>query len=114
MSDEGEWMAVDTTVWRTVQFFLDPDTGDTCEVKWRVINGSDELTCTCEVFAAWVFSDDPICPHLPWVEARMSWAGYLVPMDEAARDEIESKNLDVADPEVFRDLLRRYGKIEVL
>lgn len=91
-------------VWRTVQFFLDSETGDSDEVSWQT--GTRALRCTCNL---------AMCMHIAMVRSRMNAQGNIpVDLGLGADDEVMRLGLDVSDPGVLRDLLRRYGHIVVL
>lgn len=94
--------------WRTIQFFMDSDTGDVDEVEWLDLDGS--LRCSCSP------SDQGECTHLSIIRARVDLLGgnCLVLLEESAQDEIDAKDLDVTDPGTLRDLVRRFGRIEVV
>lgn len=90
--------------WRTIQFFLDSRSGHIDEVEWREQEG--EMRCTC--------GTEEKCLHRDLLGARVIQTPngrHAIPvmLIEEAGDEIEARQLDLADPAVWRDVLLRYG-----
>lgn len=99
-------MAIDIE-WRTVQFFLHPETG-VCEVSLDVL-WPNKMRCNCAVFLK-----KAKCRHVDFVRAKQEANGGQYPVK--VPEDIEEEEIERAfeDTESFREFVIRYGKPEVL
>jgi hypothetical protein len=93
--------------WRTVQFFINEEMG-TSEVMVDALN-SKKVRCTCPKF-----NKRAGCKHTKWVKEKMERTGGIFNLvippevpDEEAMDALD-------DMLLFRELVIKYGKPEVL
>ena len=94
--------------WRTIQFFVDNETLSVSEVSVDAMN-SKKVKCDCHKFMKMAR-----CKHVKFVRERMQTNGgvfnLVIPShvdDEEAIDALQ-------DTELFRELILKYGRIEVL
>jgi hypothetical protein len=94
--------------WRTIQFFVDNEDLSVSEVSVDAMN-SKKVRCDCGKF-----SKMARCKHVKFVRERMQSNGGVFNLtipnhvdDEEAIDALQ-------DTELFRELILKYGKIEVL
>ena len=93
--------------WRTLQFFIDEELG-TSEVMADALNAK-RMRCTCAKFNALAG-----CKHVKWMKEKMKATDGIFHLmlppdvpDEEAMEALEST-------ELFRELVLRYGKPEIL
>jgi hypothetical protein len=94
--------------WRTVQFFLDEEEFIIAEVAVDAMN-SRKTRCSCLKF-----KKTARCKHAKFVQEKISDSGGVFNLripagvdDEAAMDALN-------DTDLFRELVLKYGKIEIL
>lgn len=88
---------------KTIQFFVSLLSG----VDEVMIDKDSKLHCTCEGFKS-----RKRCKHIAWCEIEFVGGTFPIQVDKATPD-IEIKKAKESD-EAFRNLLLRYGKVEVL
>ena len=87
---------------KTIQFFV-----STLGVDEVMIDDNSKLHCTCEGFKS-----RKKCKHVTWCEKEFDRGTFPIQVDNATPDfEIQKAK---ESNEAFRDLLIRYGKIEVI
>lgn len=93
--------------WRTVQVFLSPRHPAIYEVELDVMTA--DIRCSCPTFRA-----KEHCRHSRIVEKRMEDAGGQYPI--LLEDSIEESTLSasLSDPSKFRNVIYRFGRVEVL
>jgi hypothetical protein len=94
--------------WRTVQFFLDEEEFIIAEVAVDAMN-SKKTRCSCSKFQKMAR-----CKHAKHVQEKISDSGGVFNLripagvdDEAAMDALN-------DTDLFRELVLKYGKIEII
>ena len=93
--------------WRTVQFFISEDDFP-CEVAVDALNPR-KVKCTCSRFAK-----NARCKHTKWIKDKMASTGgvfnLVIPPDVPDEEAMEA----LEDTDLFRELVLKYGKPEVL
>jgi hypothetical protein len=96
--------------WRTIQVFLSPRHPAVYEVELNIVSG--EPRCSCPTYRA---KDE--CRHVKAIRDRMAESGGQYPIVLNERAEVGQMLFSetvVRDPEKFRDMVLRFGKVEVL
>jgi len=93
------------STWQVTQLFLS-ETG-VHEVYVNLDN--KKLRCNCEGFLA-----RSGCKHTRFVSERMSTNGGVYPVEVSNKASTAETALAALSPDIFRDFLLKYGKIEVL
>jgi len=99
---------VSKETWRTVQVFLSPRHPAVYEVELNLDSGAPR--CSCPTFRA-----KDACRHVKAVRERMADSGgqYPIMLNESAT-EMDIAGAAIKDPQKFRELILRFGKVEVL
>lgn len=94
--------------WRTIQVFLDNEDLSISEVSVDALNSS-KMKCNCPKFPK-----TGRCKHTKFVKERMQKTGGVfnltIPEDVADEEAMDA----LTDTDLFRDLVLKYGKVEVL
>lgn len=94
--------------WRTVQVFLDNEDMSISEVAVDALNSS-KVRCSCDKFQKMAR-----CKHAKFVRDKMKRNGgvfnLVLPEDVADEEAMDA----LRDTELFRELILKYGKVEVL
>ena len=93
--------------WRTVQIFIDEEMAIS-EVSIDAMNSS-KLRCNCPKF-----QNIAGCKHTKFVKDKMKATGGVFNLVLPAEIDDEEAQASLRDTESFRDLVIKYGKIEVL
>lgn len=93
--------------WRTVQIFLSPRHPAVYEVE--IDNDEGTPRCSCPTYSA-----KSACRHTRAVERRMEESGgqYPIMLEDRIEEDVLRDSID--DPVKFRDVIYRFGKVEVL
>ncbi|CAB4137819.1 Zinc finger, SWIM-type [uncultured Caudovirales phage] len=94
--------------WRTVQFFLDEEEFIIAEVSVDAMN-SKKTRCSCLRF-----QKNARCKHAKFVQDKMAQSGGVFNLRIPAGVDDEAAMDALYDTELFRVLVLKYGKIEIL
>ena len=94
--------------WRTVQFFLDEEEFIIAEVSVDALN-SKKTKCSCSKFQR-----TARCKHIKFVQDKMAESGGVFNLKIPAGVDDEAAMDALYDTELFRELVLKYGKIEIL
>lgn len=99
-------MRKETTLdWMITQLFL----SETGVHEVYVHHKSHKLRCDCDGFLT-----RGLCKHSKFVQTRMNKNGGVYPVEVSNRADSDKVAMASEDPEAFRDLLVKYGKIEAI
>jgi hypothetical protein len=94
--------------WRTIQFFLDEEDFRIAEVSVDA-QDSKKIKCDCSRFMR-----TARCKHTKFVQDKLSTSGGVFNLKLPSEVTDEEAVDALHDTELFRELVLRYGKIEIL
>jgi hypothetical protein len=94
--------------WRTIQFILDEEDFIVAEVSVDAMN-SKKTRCDCKKF-----SKNARCKHVKFVQERMAKNGGVFNLTLPSLVDDEEAVDALYDTDLFRELVLKYGKIEIL
>lgn len=94
--------------WRTIQLFLDNEDFLVSEVSVDALN-SQKIKCSCIKFLK-----NAKCKHAKFVREKMDKNGGIFNLTLPSNVDDEEAFDALSDTDLFRDLIIKYGKIEVL
>ena len=91
--------------WQITQLFL----SDSGVHEVYVHKDNKKLKCNCDGFEARAF-----CKHVRFVSERMRTNGGIYPVEVSNKAPHSETEIASSSPELFRNFLIKYGKIQVL
>jgi hypothetical protein len=94
--------------WRTIQFFLDSEEFIISEVSVDAMN-SKKMRCSCPKFGKFAR-----CKHVKFMQERLEGTNGVFNLTIPPEVDDEEAYDAVHDTELFRQLVLKFGKIEVI